>query len=204
VHLPRALAPESLRLALNGNLPPDVAVRAVAMVADDFHARFHAAGKRYVYRCVTGRVRPAIGRGYYHWVRRPVDLPAMRTAAQLLLGRHDFAAFANNPGYLRRHGTVRTIQHLHLWRRAWGFDLVIQGDGFLYNMVRNLAGTLLDVGLGKLPAAAVREILGSRQRARARATAPACGLYLLRVLYPKGSVIRAIAREPGPPSAVQS
>ena len=163
----------------------DIAVRAARFVPDSFHARFHAIGKRYVYRCVTSRLRPAVGRGYYHWVKRTLDTAAMSVAGQHLVGRHDFAAFATNPGYQRKRGTVRTIQHLHVSRRSWGFDLTVQGNGFLYNMVRTIAGTLLDVGAGKLPPDGVRDILLSRDRRRAGATAPAYGLYLLRVLYPQ-------------------
>ena len=111
-------------------------------------------------------------------------MAAMATAGQHLLGCHDFSAFATNPGYVRLRGTIRTIQHLHIAKRTWGFDLVIQGNGFLYNMVRIIAGTLIDVGLGKMQADRVPEILANRDRRQAGATAPACGLYLLRVLYP--------------------
>jgi tRNA pseudouridine38-40 synthase len=107
----------------------------------------------------------------------------MRAAGGLLLGEHDFAAFASNPGYERVHGTVRTLQHLHLVRRPWGADLVVQGNGFLYNMVRAISGTLLDVGSGRLRPADVGSILASRDRRCAGPTAPAAGLYLLAVLY---------------------
>lgn len=184
VELPRWLPGGDLVSALNGNLPEDIAVRSVRPAPDGFHARFCAIGKRYVYRCVISRIRPAIGRGYFHWVKRPVDLAAMRRAAALLVGEHDFAAFASNPGYPRKHGTVRTIRSLHLVRRPWGCDLAIQGDGFLYNMVRAIAGTLLDVGRGRLAPEQVATILASRDRSAAGPTAPACGLYLLQVLYP--------------------
>lgn len=183
VVLPRVWEARSLLLALNANLPPDIAVQAVRPAPDGFHARFHALGKRYVYRVMTGPIRPAIARGYYHWVRRGVDLSAMRAAAALLRGRHDFASFATNPGYVRRYGTVRTLQHIHLMRRPHGFDLCVQGDGFLYNMVRTIAGTLLDVGLGRRPAVWVGEVLAAADRRRAGATAPAGGLYLTSVLY---------------------
>lgn len=185
VVLPRPFAPKQLVLALNGNLPDDVAVRAVREAPDGFHARFCAIGKRYVYRVVTSRIRPAVGRGYYHWVKRELDLDAVRSGAAHLVGKHDFASFATNPGYERKHGTVRTIQHLHVVRRSWGFDLVVQGDGFLYNMVRAIAGTLIDVGSGRLSAARVGEILRAADRRVAGPTVPACGLYLLQVLYPE-------------------
>lgn len=183
---PRAMPPVALRAALNGNLPQDVTVRQVRAVPDAFHARFHACGKRYVYRMVVGPERPAIARGYFHWVRQPLDLAAMRQAAQALLGRHDFASFASNPGYERRGGTVRTVQHLHLMRRRRIIDLCIQGDGFLYNMVRAIAGTLIAVGKGRRPPHWVGEVLAARDRRAGGATAPARGLYLVTVLYPPG------------------
>ena len=110
----------------------------------------------------------------------------MRRAAAFLIGEHDFAAFATNPGYVRKRGTVRRIQHLHLWKRPHRVDLVIQGNGFLYNMVRTIAGTLKNVGLGRLAPEMVATILQSRDRQQASATIDACGLYLVRVLYPDG------------------
>jgi len=179
----RDFPPDKLQLALNANLPPDVAVQAVRRAPDGFHARFFARGKRYVYRCCVSPVRPAIGRTLYHWVRRPVDLQAMRAAARCLLGRHDFRSFATNPGYARTRGTVRTLQHLHLFARPYGFDLAVQGDGFLYNMVRAIAGSLLEVGYGNRPPSWLAEVLQARDRRAAAATAPAGGLYLVRVLY---------------------
>ena len=183
VRLPRVFPPEKLQLALNANLPEDIAVQRVREAPDDFHARFHAGGKRYLYRVVCSRVKPAVGRSYFHWSRRDVDLDAMRRAAACLVGRHDFASFATNPGYARSRGTVRTLHHVHLVRRHRGFDFAVQGSGFLYNMVRNLVGTLLEVGYGNRPVEWVEQVLRGRDRRLAGATAPARGLYLMRVLY---------------------
>jgi tRNA pseudouridine38-40 synthase len=179
----RGFPPDRLLLALNANLPSDVAVQAVRAAPEGVHARFHSRGKRYLYRCLVGSIRPAIGRQYYHWVRRPVDLAAMRAAAACLRGRHDFASFAANPGYPRRRGTVRTLHHVHLLRRPGGFDFVVQGGGFLYNMVRNLVGSLLEVGYGNRPVAWLGEVLALKDRRAAGLTAPPTGLYLVRVLY---------------------
>jgi tRNA pseudouridine38-40 synthase len=109
----------------------------------------------------------------------------MRQAAQLLVGTHDFAAFATNPGYLRKRGTVRELQRVHLVARAAGFDFVVQGRGFLYNMVRNLMGSLLEVGYGNRPPSWIGELLASRDRRLGGPTAPPQGLYLLKVLYAK-------------------
>ena len=195
IRLPRAFPPDRLQLALNANLPEDVSVQAVREAPDTFHARFHSRGKRYLYRVVCDRVRPAIGRPYYHWSRRPVDLPAMRRAAQCLVGKHDFASFATNPGYARSRGTVRTLQHVHLIERRDGFDFAVQGSGFLYNMVRNLVGTLLEVGYGNREPEWVEQVLRGADRRLAGATAPARGLYLLRVLY--AADLSPAGEEPG-------
>lgn len=188
VRLPREYPCQTLRDALNGNLPRDICVRRVREVDGAFHARFTARGKRYVYRCIVSRLRPVHTTGLAHWVRRPVDLDRMRRASAHLVGRHDFASFATNPGYRRSRGTVREIQRLHLMRRPHGFDLFVQGDGFLYNMVRAIAGTLIEVGLGKRRPDDVATILAAKDRRRAGPCASADGLYLLRVLYPRSAL----------------
>lgn len=195
VRIPRTFPPGKLQLALNANLPEDVAVQRARVAPDDFHARFFAGGKRYLYRVVCSPVKPAVGRPYFHWSRRAVDLDAMRRAARCLVGRHDFASFATNPGYARSRGTVRTLHHVHLFRRRSGFDFAVQGSGFLYNMVRNLVGTLLEVGYGNRDPEWVGEVLRGRDRRLAGATAPARGLYLLRVLY--NADLTPAGEEPG-------
>ncbi len=171
--------------ALNGNLPRDISVRSARPVPAEFHARFSARGKRYLYRYFVGPDRPVFGWDRFHWIRRPVDLAAMRSAASELVGKKDFAAFASNSGDGRNRSTVRRVDHLHLIRRPWGVDLFIKGTGFLYNMVRAIAGTVQDVGLLRYPPRYVAEILAARDRSLAGMTAPAHGLYLLRVLYPR-------------------
>ena len=196
IKVDREFPADKLQLALNSNLPEDVAVRRAILAPDAFHARFFAGGKRYLYRVVCSPVKPAVGRPYFHWSRRAVDLDAMRRAMQCLRGKHDFASFATNPGYARSRGTVRTLQHLHLVRRRDGFDFVVQGSGFLYNMVRNLVGTLLEVGYGNRPPEWVRGVLEGADRRLAGATAPARGLYLLRVLYGDDLSVPA-GEEPG-------
>lgn len=180
-HVDTRLADERLRDALNAHLPRDIVVRRVETCADDFHARFSARAKRYAYLWVTSRTRPAFGRKYGYWVRAALDLDAMRRAANALRGRHDFAAFATSGS--PRQDTVRTLQSVHLRARRGRVGLVVQGDGFLYNMVRNVAGTLYEVGIGKRPPEDVERILASGDRREAGATAPPHGLFLVRVLY---------------------
>ncbi|MGK0205038.1 MAG: tRNA pseudouridine38-40 synthase [Planctomycetota bacterium] len=195
VVVPRSFPGDRLQIALNSNLPEDISVRAVRLAPDGFHARFHSRGKRYLYRVVSSHVRPAIGRSYYHWVRRDIDVAAVRQAAQCLVGEHDFASFATNPGYSRERGTVRTLQRVHVIERRDGFDFVVQGSGFLYNMVRNLVGTLLQVGYGKRSPEWVKEVLEGRERRLAGPTAPARGLYLVRALYARD--LSPAGEEPG-------
>ncbi len=184
VHVPRDFEPHDLLRAVNGHLPETVRVRDCRRVPPGFHARFSASGKRYVYRSVVSRILPVFGRGRVHWIRRPVDLERIRAGARHLRGEHDFAAFSSNPGYQRKRGTVRRIDQLRVVRRPHGFDLFAQGNGFLYNMVRTIAGTLIDVGVGRSEPDDVASILASCDRRRAGFNAPAEGLYLLRVLYP--------------------
>jgi len=191
-HVDTRLADDRLRNALNAHLPRDMAVRRVETCADDFHARFSARAKRYAYLWVTRRTRPVFGRKYGYWVRSPLDLDAMRRAAAVLRGRHDFAAFATSGS--PRQDTVRTLESVHLVARRARLGLVVQGDGFLYNMVRNIAGTLHEVGIGKRDARDVERVLASRDRREAGPTAPPHGLFLVRVLYPE-PVFREV--EPG-------
>ena len=178
-----ALAPERIRLGLNAWLPDGISVRDARDAAPEFHARFAATGKRYVYRMLVARVRPALLRGYRAWVPHQVDLAAMRAGARLLLGEHDFAAFTTAEAARLRASTVRRIDHLHLRRRGEQLDLFIQGNGFLHFMVRTIVGALLEVGRGKHPPEWIAAVLASRDRRRSGPTAPAHGLYLLRVLY---------------------
>jgi tRNA pseudouridine38-40 synthase len=149
----------------------------------EFHARFSAKGKLYLYRIAIQEVLLPPLRRFFHWERRPLDLSSMREAASFFVGRRDFAALATNPGIPRIRSTVRTIKGLHLVQTRFGLDLYVSGDGFLYNQVRTLAGTLVEVGRGKFPPSHVPEILKSRDRKEAGPTLPPQGLFLVRVHY---------------------
>jgi tRNA pseudouridine38-40 synthase len=193
-HVETRLEDERLLHALNAHVAPGVTVRALETCRDDFHAQFDACGKRYLYRVATARFRPPFGREHVHWLRDPLDLEAMRRAAAHLVGRRDFSALANAGS--PRASNVRHLRALRLVPRREGFGIVAAADGFLYNMVRTIAGTLIEVGRGKLDAEELPEILASGERARAGPTAPPNGLYLLSVLYrePCFAVARPRAR----------
>ena len=176
------LEPAQLARALNGVLPPDLAVVACAPAPEGFHPRFAARAKLYRYRIWNGACRSPLRQARVHWVRTPLDLPAMRAAAALLVGRHDFAAFQAAGSDVAT--TVRSLARVDV-SGAPGGDVAIEveGDGFLRHMVRILVGTLIDVGLGRRAAASLPGLLAGRDRTRAGRTAPARALTLVRVEY---------------------
>ena len=180
-HVATRLGDDRLRHALNAHLVDGVVVRRLETCRPDFHAQYDARGKRYLYLVITARFRPPFAPHLTHWVPHALDLGAMRRAAAHFVGKHDFRALATAGS--ERKTTVRTVSALRLVARRERLAFVVQGDGFLYNMVRTLAGTLLEVGRGKLAPAAMPEILASADRRRAGPTAPAAGLYLLSVRY---------------------
>ncbi|MDP6763766.1 MAG: tRNA pseudouridine(38-40) synthase TruA [Planctomycetota bacterium] len=180
-HVETRLDDDRLRHAVNAHLPPQVVVRRLETCRDEFHARFDAVGKRYAYLTATTRFRPPLGRGAMHWIPQSLDAEAMRRAAADLVGEHDFKAFSNSGS--ERESTVRSVRALRLVRRRERFALVIEADGFLYNMVRIIAGTLIEVGRGRSAPEMVRSALESGRRDLAGPTAPAEGLYLVRVRY---------------------
>lgn len=173
--------------ALNGNTPFDIVVRSVEEAWDGFHAIRDAIGKRYRYVIQDGPLRDVFARRYaWHVVPRPLDVGAMQAAARLLLGEHDFASFEASGS--DRATSVRNVYDLQLLRtNVDGFDrlvLEIEADGFLYNMVRNIVGTLVEVGRGARRPEWVGDVLRARDRRAAGPTAPPHGLFLLRVDYP--------------------
>jgi tRNA pseudouridine38-40 synthase len=182
-HLASRLSDERLLFALNAHAPEGLCVRALETCPDAFHAQKSARGKRYAYLVRTETFPLPFARAHWHWVPEALDLGAMRAAARHFVGRHDFAALAS-AGSPRR-SSVRTIRALHLVARRARLAFVVEGDGFLYNMVRTLVGTLLEVGRGRRTPAEIPALLAARDRRAAGATAPPGGLYLVRVLYPE-------------------
>ena len=176
------LGPQELQRALNGLLPADIVIRGCALAEPGFHARYSARSKVYHYRILNRPTAAAVGRQYVWAVRRPLDRKAMRAALAPLLGRHDFKAF-EGAGSPRRH-SVREVISAELTEAAPDELLfAIEADGFLRGLVRNIVGTLVEVGKGKRPAEDVARILDSRDRRTAGITAPPQGLFLVEVRY---------------------
>lgn len=185
------MTPAKLLLALNAHLPEDVRVLRVRRAHRRFHARFEATGKQYRYFVWNGpAMNPLLRQQAWH-VSRPLDVRAMRRAARLFVGTHDFRAFTANRG-APLEDAVRTVTRCDLQRAGPLFTFVIEGTGFLYKMCRAMVGTLVQLGLGKLDADDLRRILDSRDRRTAGMTAPAHGLVLWKVSY--GSKARATNR----------
>lgn len=180
--LHRTMEPAALAKGLNAVLPDDIRVVRARRAKADFHARRSAVMKEYRYFIWNAPIRDPLHRLYAAFVRRPLDAAAMRAAADMLVGRHDFAAFTANPNR-EVESTVRHVRYLTV--RKAGPLIVIRAasDGFLYKMVRSLCGFLIRVGEGAESPEAVRDILTSRVRTARVPTAPPEGLFLWRVWY---------------------
>lgn len=187
--LNRVVAADQVVRALNAKLPGEIRVISADEMPASFHARFDARTKTYRYRLWNGDVVPPFERAYVWHMPGPLSIDAMQAAARLLEGRHDFAAFqtvGGAPGPTER--TVLTSRVERADARDWAADgpliaYEITGDGFLRHMVRAIAGTLVDIGRGRHRPEWMREVLASRDRARAGQTAPPQGLFLVRVDY---------------------
>ncbi len=175
------LEPDRIRDALNALLPDDIVIRDVAVAAESFHARRDARLRIYRYVVQMRPLRSALLRRYTHHVSASLDLAAMRSAASLLEGRHDFAAFRVTGTAVA--STICAVHALRIERRDDLMVFTVAADRFLRQMVRRIVGTLLRVGTGRLASDAVGTILASGDVQQAGPSAPAHGLYLVRVLY---------------------
>lgn len=167
--------------AMNTLLPADIRVKGAQDVPLSFHARFDAKGKLYRYIIWNAPHSSALLRNLSLHVAKPLDVDAMRSATQCLVGRHDFSSFQASGSAVR--DTVRTIWDTSIQTNNKMIIISVSGDGFLYNMVRIMVGTLIDVGIGKLTACDVELILEARDRKKAGKTAGSHGLYLVEVYY---------------------
>ena len=178
--LETALSPEELRSYLNAYLPEDIGIVSAAPASDRFHSRLNATGKIYRYRLATDPALHVLERKYMTSWTEPLDVPSMEQAAALLLGTHDFQSFCARKS---KKSTVRRLDAIRLEELPGELRLTFQGNGFLYQMVRILTGTLLEVGSGKRTPEEIPGILEARERKYAGAAAPAQGLTLMQVLY---------------------
>lgn len=192
------IPPRSLVLALNARLPLDAAVRAIELAPDGFHATHDAKFKRYRYSIYNDARRPVMVRGLAWHIPTPLDLRAMQAAGKRLVGTHDFVSLQSAGS--ERESTVRTIFAVEVERAGEGarnaartpvidderdalIIIDVEGDGFLYNMVRTIAGTIVEVGRGKRPPEWVAEVIAAKDRSAAGQTAPPHGLSMLWVAY---------------------
>jgi tRNA pseudouridine38-40 synthase len=181
VNLESDVPASGVQRALNVRLPDDIRVIGSVDATPGFHARYHAKAKAYRYRMATTSVLSPFDRWFVWHAPEPRDVEAMRRAARLLVGRHDFASFQANGASVRE--TVRTLHRLELEERGGEIVVDAEGDGFLRHMVRAIVGTLADVGAGLRPPESMAEVLRARDRQAAGKTAPACGLTLMAVRY---------------------
>ena len=193
VHLETSMEPEEIRSYLNQYLPEDIGIVSVEYASERFHARLNASHKTYCYRIAVDPSRHVLERKYMtplaEFSRRirdttdisDFDLDAMRTAARVLPGTHDFAGFCTRR---TKKSTTRTLSSVEIKDLDGEIRILVTGDGFLYNMVRILVGTLLKVNEGRLQVEDLDALIASKDRHRAGKTVSPCGLYLNKVFYP--------------------
>ncbi len=168
-------------LGINSNLPSSVVVKNIIPVAYDFHARFSAQARTYRYLVLNQSVRPALLANRVTWERVQLDAERMQTAAQCLIGQHDFTSFRALA--CQAKSPIREIHYLNVQREGSLIAIEVKANGFLHHMVRNLAGVLLSIGRDEHPASWCKEVLEQKNRACAGITAPAQGLYFMAVEY---------------------
>lgn len=171
----------NIKKGLNSHLPQDISVLLAEDAGPSFHARFDAREKLYRYTIVNRKERAPLSRRHAALVSYDLDVKAIRKAAGYLIGRKDFRSFQASDK--KKKTSVRTVKKLYIVHRGPLIEIYIRADGFLYNMVRNIVGTLIDVGRGRIRPEAIKDILSKRHRAAAGSTAPAKGLCLMKVFY---------------------
>lgn len=179
--LSQETALEKLCRGLNGVLPWDIRVMQLDPAQPKFHAQKDALKKRYEYRIYNGPVLPPFLYGYVHHMTHPLNVQAMQEAAESLCQSHDFSGFAAASTKVKN--PTRTVFLSRIQERGYHITYQVEGDGFLHHMVRNIVGTLLEIAVEKRPPTDILKILDSKDRRMAGPTAPAHGLYLMRVWY---------------------
>ena len=172
------MPPEKISYALNNLLPDDIRIQKSEEVSPDFHPRYCDTRKTYEYRIYNAQFPDPMVRLYSHFVYYHLDEEKMQRAADYLVGEHDFKSFCSAGG--QAESTVRTIHSLQVMREEEEIIIRVTGNGFLYNMVRIIAGTLMEAGKGIWEPEHIKDILSAKDRAAAGPTAPACGLMLVK------------------------
>ena len=175
------ISPEKMVCAINAKLPSDIAAYDCKAVPDDFHARYSVKNKRYIYKIYNGRQRNPFCEKLAHHITTPLDADLMNKAAVQFIGTYDFTAFC--AAGASTVDNVRTVYDANVNRSGDDVTFSVCADGFLYNMVRIMTGTLIDVSYGKISADEIADIINSKDRQRAGVTAPPHGLYLYDVKY---------------------
>ncbi|MDD3339738.1 MAG: tRNA pseudouridine(38-40) synthase TruA [Lachnospiraceae bacterium] len=173
--------PEEIKNYINTYLPDDIGVLTLTQASPRFHSRLNAIGKIYCYHIAKDRAHNIFNRKYVYVHPEPLDVEAMKMATIYLHGQHDFKSFCGN-GHIKK-STVRAIHNIQIEEDENEIRMTFHGNGFLQYMVRILAGTLIEVGEGKRDPHTMIELLETKDRKQAGATAPACGLTLVQVLY---------------------
>ena len=176
-----AILSRKLQRALNSLLPDDIVIKGVKEASLSFHSRYSAKSKRYRYTILNRPFPCALSRNVVFFYPHPLDVKLMKKAGKSFVGRHDFSAFRNADK--KAASSVRRVKRLTLKKEGDCIHIDIEADGFLYNMVRSIAGTLIEVGRGKIEAGDMDRILRGKRRDMAGPTAPAKGLCLMAVKY---------------------
>lgn len=177
----RDISLKGIERGLNSNLPKDISILSCEEASDDFHARYSCKGKEYIYKLHCSESPDPFSQDLAYHYRRRFDAELMQREAKAFIGTHDFKAFCSTGS--DKEITVRTIYDFSVEQNGTEVIMRVSGDGFLYNMVRIMVGTLLWINEGKIPAGTLSDIIESRDRSRAGKTALACGLYLNKVFY---------------------
>lgn len=171
----------NLQRGLNSILPRDIVIKEVKEVALNFNSRFDAKSKVYRYTILNRSYPQALCRNYFYYIPYKLDLDMVKREAKCLVGRHDFKSF--QAADKKERSSIRTIKKLEVKRKKDVIEVEIEADGFLYNMVRNIVGTLIEIGRGRFKAGSMKKILKAKNRDLAGPTAPAKGLCLAEVKY---------------------
>jgi len=186
-------SPKAYTQGVNHHLKEGLVVAGVCAVEQDFHARFSCLERSYRYQIWTRTTPSALSTWRHWWMPRKLDVACMQEATKYMLGSHDFTSFRG--ANCQAHSPVREVRDISIYKDGWEICIEISADGFLYHMVRNMIGNLVQVGTGRWQPAYIAEIIGLKNRSLAAATAPARGLYFTNARYPNFSSRDIIGKE---------